>query len=134
MLIFEDLHWAEPTLLELVESIASDATAPVLVLASARPELTEAAPGILGEKRHGLVLSLPGLNEIESTELLDELVGAGRLPVDVVGAPLLRNAGGNPLFLEETVQMLLDEGVLRPGSTEVHAESRRYRCPERSRP
>ena len=122
VLVFEDLHWAEPTLLELVESIARDAAAPIFVLASARPELAETTPGFLAEGRRGLVLSLPGLNEAESTELLDELVGVGHLAVDVVGAPLLRNAGGNPLFLEETVQMLLDEGVLRPGSTEVHAE------------
>jgi len=112
VLVFEDLHWAEPTMLELVGYL-SDSPAPVLVLASSRPD----APAAVRSSREGdrhRVTQLPGLTEDEAAAVLSDLVheapGSTRL------APLIRAAGGNPLFLEETLRMLTTAGTLAEGS------------------
>jgi class 3 adenylate cyclase/tetratricopeptide (TPR) repeat protein len=108
VLVFEDLHWAEPTLLELLRFVA-DGEAPVslLVLGTARPELAESSPAILvqGDDRH--VLELEPLSGSESEALVGDLVAAQALPAETLEV-LLRNAEGNPLFLEETVRMLTE--------------------------
>jgi class 3 adenylate cyclase/tetratricopeptide (TPR) repeat protein len=111
VLIVEDLHWAEPTLLELLDSLAGAEAAPMLVVGSGRPELAELHPALAlaGEDRE--VLELTALAEDESQALLAELLGVEQLPAGAL-ATLLENAGGNPLFLEETVSMLADAGVL----------------------
>jgi predicted ATPase/class 3 adenylate cyclase len=111
VLVFEDLHWAEPTMLELVRFLTGrDVEAPLLVVGTSRPELGDSAPGLLrsGERQHALVLdALPA----EAGEaLLAELLG-DRAPGARTVRALLENAGGNPLFLEETVRMLADSGL-----------------------
>ncbi|HEX6491427.1 MAG TPA: adenylate/guanylate cyclase domain-containing protein [Gaiellaceae bacterium] len=104
---FEDLHWAEATLLELLGFLVDgSAAAPILVLASARPELKEAAPLLLSDRRH-LYIELDALGEGASAALAEEVAKASGL----TGAALdkvLRQAGGNPLFIEETVRMLAE--------------------------
>jgi tetratricopeptide (TPR) repeat protein len=110
LLVFEDLHWAEPTLLELLRSLAdAEEPAPMLLVGSARPELKDAAPPILAAGGNRRVVELAPLSEDESRALMVELVGSAE-----AGGPfetLLRNAGGNPLFLEETVRMAADADV-----------------------
>jgi len=110
-LVFEDLHWAEPTLLELIRYIADGADEPILVLGSSRPELVETRPAFVddsgGERR---TLALSALTAAQSETLLSGLLGAPDLPAGAVER-LLRNAGGNPLFLEETVGMLAAVGT-----------------------
>jgi class 3 adenylate cyclase/tetratricopeptide (TPR) repeat protein len=117
LLVFEDLHWAEPTLVELVAYIQDGyEEAPFLVIASARPEFAEeeTKPAMLveGERRHVQVLD--ALTEHDSEALVGALVGA-----DMAGegmANLMKAAAGNPLFLEETVSMLADSGMLTEGA------------------
>jgi len=107
LLMFEDVHWAEPTLLELVRSLVHpDDELPILIVASARPELKELDPAF-GD--HELV-ELEPLDETESRALLVALVGREQAeggPLE----PLLQKAGGNPLFLEETVRMVEDAAL-----------------------
>jgi class 3 adenylate cyclase len=108
VLLLEDLHWAEPNLIELLESLL-EAQAPLFVLATARPEITDMHPGLVVEGDRRTVITLHELSPEESdalvVELVDNLVEQG-LPRATIER-LVRNAHGNPLFLEETVQMLL---------------------------
>src|SRR5438034_129873 len=108
ILVFEDLHWAEETLLELVSLLVEGAPGvPFLVLGSARPELKESAPLILSGRN--LVLELDALGEDASVLLAEEVARKAGL----TGAALeqvLHQAGGNPLFIEETVRMLAERG------------------------
>lgn len=145
-LVFEDLHWAEPTLLELIRYIADGAEGPILILASSRPELVETRPAFVADS-HGerSTLALSALTAAQSETLLSGLLGAPDLPVRAVER-LLRNAGGNPLFLEETVAMLaagtdLDRGNLLerveslpvPGSLQSLIEARVDQLPAREK-
>ena len=108
VLVFEDLHWAETTLLELLLTLVEpNGDAPFLVLASARPELSEShAAFVMGENGRES-MSLSPLGEAEIEQLLGELLEDTSLASAQV-QPLVRNAGGNPLFLEETVRMVAD--------------------------
>jgi class 3 adenylate cyclase/tetratricopeptide (TPR) repeat protein len=110
VLVFEDLHWAEPTLIELLLSIVVETKdAPILVVASTRPELADGQPALVTEDERRRVLELEALSGDESEVLLAELLeseGVSRAGLDA----LLRAAGGNPLFLEETVRMVVDAG------------------------
>lgn len=109
VLIVEDLHWADPTLLELLEQLVHESEgAPILVLGSARPEFAETSPGIVAEHERRRIVNLRALDESESEALLAELF-PGALSEDRAHA-LVANAGGNPLFLEETVRMLSEAG------------------------
>jgi class 3 adenylate cyclase/tetratricopeptide (TPR) repeat protein len=111
IIVFEDLHWAEPTLFDLIDVIR-EASARILVLGSARRELQELRPAYCTDSERCVAISLSALGEEESESLLAELLGARALPAGSSAAELLANAGGNPLFLEETVRMLDDAGIL----------------------
>jgi class 3 adenylate cyclase/tetratricopeptide (TPR) repeat protein len=124
VLMVEDVHWAEPTLLELLVSLVDGhegAGAPILLLGSARPELAETRPAILFEAA-GRVLELDALGPAASQALLAELLGTEEVSGAAVES-LLEAAGGNPLFLEETVRMLADEGMLVPGGGGIAADA-----------
>jgi tetratricopeptide (TPR) repeat protein len=122
-LVFEDLHWAEPTLLDLIRYIADGADAPILVLGSSRPELVETRPAFVADRDgRRSTLALAALTAVHSEALLSGLLGTPELPAGAVER-LLRNAGGNPLFLEETVGMLAAAGVNRGGSLLDNVES-----------
>jgi class 3 adenylate cyclase/tetratricopeptide (TPR) repeat protein len=113
MLVFEDLHWAEPTLLELITFIAADdIEAPLLVVGSARPELAEAAPAHVATTARRRTIALDTLTAEAGTALVAELLGDASLAATPVAATLIRNAGGNPLFLEESVRMLRDRDLI----------------------
>ena len=106
---FEDVHWAEEPLLDLVEHLAERIDdAPVLIVCLARPELLEARPGWGGGRRRSISIELGPLPHEEAEQLVDGLV-AGTLPPGVRDA-LLDKTEGNPLFLEETVRLLAEEG------------------------
>jgi predicted ATPase/class 3 adenylate cyclase len=117
LLVFEDLHWAEPTLIELVRSLVDgDAgDAPMLVVASGRPELAErhTALTVTGDQR--AVIELEALTTDESAKLVAQLLGAD-VPSGPAFETLVANAAGNPLFLEETVRMLADTGAVGAGA------------------
>jgi class 3 adenylate cyclase/tetratricopeptide (TPR) repeat protein len=113
---FEDVHWAEPTLIDLIRFLCKPTAGfPVLVVASARPEFIDQQPAFVDADRNREIIELAALSEDESRALLGELYGLSTLPPNAVDS-LLRIAGGNPLFLEETVGMLQAAGSVTPAA------------------
>ncbi len=108
IVIVEDIHWADPALLDLLEDVADRSEGPLQFLCPARPELTARRPDWGGGRWNHSSLLLEPLSMNESSELLDLLVEDGALSSDL-RALILERAGGNPFFLEEIVQRLLDE-------------------------
>jgi class 3 adenylate cyclase/tetratricopeptide (TPR) repeat protein len=112
-LIFEDLHWAEPTLLELIAYVvASDTDAPLAIVCSARPDLAEVLPGFLGSDGRRRTIELDTLERRQAVELLTDLLGDASLAKTPFASALIENAGGNPLFLQETVRTLRERGLV----------------------
>ncbi len=105
VLVVDDLHWAEPTLLDVLENLAAHASAPVLVLATARPELLDARPG------WPVAVSLEPLGDEAVAALVEQLLrerpGAGD-----VKARVIRASGGNPLFAQELLALLEEDPAL----------------------
>ena len=113
VVVLDDLHWAEPGLLDLVEHVADYGRgAPILLVAMARPEFLEDRPGWAGGKLNATTLLLEPLGDAEATQLLAALAGPVTLPEAATG-PITKAAGGNPLFLEELLAALVEEGRLR---------------------
>jgi class 3 adenylate cyclase len=111
--VFDDLHWAEPTFLDLVEQVAEGTSgAPVLLVAVARPELLEQRPHWAGGRPNAVSMLLEPLGPDDSGALLEGLAGGGSLPA-VARDRITRAAGGNPLFIEELLATLVEEGRLR---------------------
>ena len=109
VLVFEDIHWAEPTLLDLIDHLVEwTRDASLLLVRLARPELTDARPG---RSRHprAETLTLAPLSEAESAELIDALLGQIELDPDV-RRRVTDAAEGNPLFVEQLLAMLAEGG------------------------
>ncbi|MEO8349453.1 MAG: adenylate/guanylate cyclase domain-containing protein, partial [Acidobacteriota bacterium] len=108
VLAFEDLHWADDGLLDFVDHLIDWASGvPVLVVASARPELLERRAGWGGGKRNATTLSLSPLGDEDTARLISALLDRSVLLAETQ-ATLLQRAGGNPLYAEEFVRMLAD--------------------------
>ena len=108
VLVFEDIHWAEEPLLELIEHLVTWVReAPLLVITLARPELLDIRPGWGGGRVRATSIELEPLGQSESEELIDAL--GGTLDPSERQAVLAKTEG-NPLFVEETVRMLAEEG------------------------
>src|SRR5438034_2839461 len=112
-IVVEDLHWAEPTLLELISYVlGEEADVPLLLIGAARPELEDEAPGFLGREGRRRTVDLQTLGPEQAAALLGGLTGDPAFADTQFAETLITNAGGNPLFLEETVRMLREEGLL----------------------
>jgi class 3 adenylate cyclase/tetratricopeptide (TPR) repeat protein len=107
ILVFEDTHWGEEPLLELIEHLAAWVKdAPLLILCLARAELLDVRPTWGGGRVRATTIELEPLQEQESTQLIAALTADLDLPVDV--RTVLAKTEGNPLFVEETVRMLAE--------------------------
>ena len=111
-LALDDLHWAEESLLDLVEYLAawSAGTALLLVLAG-RPEMLERRPPLAAPRREADTLLLAPLDDADAAALAREQLGSGELPA-AVERRVLATAEGNPLFVQELVRMLVEDGAL----------------------
>ena len=110
VLVFEDIHWAEEALLDLVEHLAEWVRdAPLMILCLARPELLDERPGWGGGRLRATAIELDPLPPEESEELLDVLLEQTALGDDC-REDILATTEGNPLFVEETVRMLAEGG------------------------
>jgi class 3 adenylate cyclase len=110
VLVVEDIHWAEPDLLDLVERLAADVRAPVVLVATARPEILDQRPTWGTGRRNATVLWLDPLPPAAASRMLDEML-AVELPA-ALRELVVDRADGNPFFLEELVGELVDNGVL----------------------
>ena len=110
---FEDIHWAEPTFLELIEQavgIAEDA--PILIVCSARHDLLETRPTWAEEIEGSLRILLEPLSGEEAGRIIDHLLGGADLPAEM-RQRITEAAEGHPLYVEQFLSMLIDEGRLR---------------------
>ena len=151
IVVFEDVHWGEPTFFDLLEYLpAFSESCPILMLCLARLEE-------LRKKRSALIGSAVGSVELEpldataSRVLIGNLLRATDL-AEEISAPITKTADGNPLFVEEVVRMLIDRGLLIsldggwrvagdlsaalaeiPPTIEAHIVARLERLPEKER-
>ena len=110
VVVVEDLHWAEPALLEFLAQAARNMREPLLLIATGRPELIDRAPNWGLGRGDVSRIWLEPLPEADVERMLERL--AGELPGSI-RALVLRRAEGNPFFVEEMLGSLLDQGVLR---------------------
>ncbi|MGE5689939.1 MAG: ATP-binding protein [Pseudomonadota bacterium] len=106
--VWEDVHWAEATLLDLVERVAASVAAPLLLLCTGRPAFLELRPGGL----RGETLDLQPLDAGDSERVIDGLLGEAGL-VGEVRQRIVASSEGNPLYVEQMLSMLIDGGRLR---------------------
>ena len=110
VLVFEDMQWADASLLDFVEYLLEwSKPSPLFVLVLARPELLDKRPSWGAGQRNFTSLHLGPLSESAMTELLDGFVPG--LP-EALREQILARAEGVPLYAVETVRMLLDRGLL----------------------
>ena len=114
VLLVDDIQWAEPALLDLVEHIAEWARGgPLLLLALARPELRDLRAAFVEVGGpSSVVIVLGRLDDAAGTQLALDLLTTDALPVDVLSRTL-EASEGNPLFLRELLRLLVDDGVLQ---------------------
>ena len=151
VVVFEDVHWGEPTFFDLLEYLPTfSECCPILMLCLARLEE-------LRKKRSALIGSAVGSVELEPLDatasgvLIRNLLRATDL-AEEISAPITKTADGNPLFVEEIVRMLIDRGLLKPldgdwrvagdlsgalaeipATIEAHIVARLERLPEKER-
>ena len=111
VLAFEDVHWAEATFLELVEHLAREAEGPLLLVCLARPEFLETRDD-WGEWAGALRIALEPLDEGDVGCVLEHLLGHAQVDKDV-RARIATASEGNPLFVEQLLEMMVEEGLLR---------------------
>jgi predicted ATPase/class 3 adenylate cyclase len=110
VLVFEDLHWADEPMLRFVELLAATAReVPLLVLATARPELVDRDASWAGTITGSLTITLPPLRGAGIAALCAHLFGQATFTADLL-QPLVELADGNPLYAQEYVRMLMEQG------------------------
>jgi class 3 adenylate cyclase/tetratricopeptide (TPR) repeat protein len=112
VLVFEDIHWAGDDLLDFIDELADWVTdVPLLLIATARPELVDRRPGWGGGKRNAHTVSLAPLDDEQTARLMAAILDRHLLPAETQ-QELLRRAGGNPLYAEQFARMLEERGGL----------------------
>jgi class 3 adenylate cyclase len=108
VVVFEDLHWADDNLLDLIDEFIDFAHGiPLFVVCSARPELLAKRPTWGAGRTNGLTLSLQPLAAEETTTLLAEMLDSAD-PMPELRKLILERAGGNPLYAEEFARMVTE--------------------------
>jgi class 3 adenylate cyclase/tetratricopeptide (TPR) repeat protein len=114
VVVFDDIHWGEQTFLDLLEYLADwIRSGPVLLLCLARPELLDVRPGWMSGKPNATQTPLRPLTGSETDGLITNLLGGAEL-VAAARSRIAEVAEGNPLFVEQTLRMLVDDGLLQP--------------------
>jgi predicted ATPase/class 3 adenylate cyclase len=111
IVVFEDIHWAELSLLDLIEHIATrSSSAPIFLVCAARPDLLEHRSN--WSQLNAQIVELGPLSDEESVLVAEHLLGDAAIPADA-RARIVAAAEGNPLFVEQLLSMLIDDGLLR---------------------
>ena len=133
VLVLDDVHWAAPAFLDLVESLVELVRAPVLVLCLARPDLLEIRPHWGGGHLSSSAILLDALTPAESGALLDRLAADERLDT-AAREHILAVAEGNPLFIEQLLAAALEgSSETLPDSIQTLLAARLDRLDERDR-
>jgi len=111
VLVFEDIHWAAPALLELIEHLAEWSKAPLLLLCLARPEFLDTRPSWGGGKVNASSIVLEPLTPDETRDLVAKLLDIDSLSEDMRAA-VIERAEGNPLYVEEFIRLLIESGQI----------------------
>jgi class 3 adenylate cyclase/tetratricopeptide (TPR) repeat protein len=111
VVIVEDIHWADPAMLDLLDELSERVVGPVLFVCPSRPDLAATRPTWGGGRRNHSSIALDPLTPEQADRLVHELLTIDDLPPSV-HARILERAEGNPFFLEEIVRQLIDEGHL----------------------
>ena len=107
VVVFEDLHWAEAGLLDLIEHLAEWTRAPVMVVCLARPELLDVRPGWGGGRTDATAMTLESLTYEDTRVLIGGLLGIPHPPTELVDDVCPR-ADGNPLYVEEFLRTMIE--------------------------
>ncbi|MFN2278660.1 MAG: ATP-binding protein, partial [Candidatus Promineifilaceae bacterium] len=126
LLMVEDLHMADDSSLELLDMMAHRlADYPIFILATARPEFYERQPDWFENHKYQSRISLKPLSLRENRTLVYEILKLAEDIPDTVGNLIIDNSEGNPLYVEELVKMLIDEGAILKGEDtwKIHLEN-----------
>ena len=111
VLVFEDLHWADESMLRFIELLAAGARdVPLLVLSTSRPELIDRDASWAGTITGSLTITLPPLRTAGMAALYRHILGHATFTGDLL-RPLVELAAGNPLYAHEYVRMLVQRGT-----------------------
>ena len=112
VLAIEDIHWADEGMLDLIEYLARWVRGPVLMICLARDELLDRRPGWGGGRRNATTIALEPLPPTGARELVHALLPDGAEEIEeALVAQVAERSGGNPLFAEEMVNRILEEGM-----------------------
>ena len=117
-MVLDDIHWAEPGLLDLIAYLADFARAPVLLLCMARPDLLEVRPTWGAGRHNSMTITLSSLSSSESETLVDNLLG-GRRAHEGLRRHVVEASEGNPFFIEEIVRMVLEREPAGGGAMDL---------------
>ncbi len=112
VVVFDDIQWGEGTFLDLVEHVADwTRDAPIVLVCLARPELLDLRSGWAGGKLNATSILLEPLPDEQCERLVANLLGDAEV-AGGVRSRILEAAEGNPLFVEQMVSVLIDDGLL----------------------
>ncbi len=111
VLVLEDIHWADDGLIDFIDHVADWAQGPILLLTMARPELFDVRPMWGGGKRNAASIYLDPLTDDEAVAMIEDLL-PGAI-TEGVRRLIVERSEGNPLYTEEIVRALIEDGVLR---------------------
>jgi predicted ATPase/class 3 adenylate cyclase len=116
VIVIDDLQWAEPALIEVIDGILDRMRGvPLALICVARPELTETHPRWSAGRTNASTITLEGLDAAETTTLISRLLDIDDLPAALRTQIAVRSEG-NPLFCEEFLRMLIEDGrVIQKG-------------------
>ena len=110
VIVIDDLQWAEPALVEVIDGILDRMRGvPLALVCVARPELAETHPGWSAGRTNASTMTLEGLDPAETATLISRLLAIDDLPA-ALRAQIATRSEGNPLFCEEFLRMLIEDG------------------------
>ena len=112
IVVIEDVHWAEKTFLELIRHVIDSLRSAVVIVCTARRELLDDHPEWAEETENIRSMNLELLSEEESSLIVENLLGTSAFPAPV-RARIMEASEGNPLFIEQMLSMLVDDGILQ---------------------
>jgi class 3 adenylate cyclase/tetratricopeptide (TPR) repeat protein len=111
IVVIDDIHWAEMTFLDLIRFVVDSGEAPIVLVCSSRKDLLEEHPEWAEESAKAHAITLEPLSEQESSLVVENLLGSSL--EEGVRSRIIGAAEGNPLFVEQMLSMLIDDGALK---------------------